>query len=114
MTPTPLSPIQGTLDLLVLKTIESGGEMHGFEILDWIKDATGDELIVEDGALYHALHRMAGRGWVSSSWAVSEKGRRARYYTLTAAGRRQLAKEELDWARYVAAVEKLRPRPTGG
>jgi PadR family transcriptional regulator PadR len=114
LTPSSLPPIQGTLDLLVLKTLSSGGELNGFEILDWIRSATADELIVEDGALYHALHRMEARGWVSSGWAVSEKGRRARYYTLTTAGRKQLVAQERDWLRYVAAVAKLGAKPAGG
>lgn len=112
MTSSPLSPVSGTLELLVLKTLKAGGEMHGFAILEWIRESTDDELLVEDGALYHALHRMQERGWLTSDWGVSEKGRRARYYALTGAGLRALDEEEARWERYVAAVAKL--APSGG
>lgn len=104
----PLSPLQGTLELLVLKTLDAAtGDLHGFDILEWIRSRTDDDLIVEDGALYHALHRMRERGWLTSDWGVSEKGRRARYYALTAAGRAALRREEAKWDRYVAAVARI-------
>ena len=106
----PLGPLPGTLELLVLKTLGAGSEMHGFAILEWILQSTDDDLLVEDGALYHALHRMEGRGWLSSDWGVSEKGRRARYYRLSAEGQRALTEEEDRWARYVDAVAKISPR----
>lgn len=109
MTGNPLGPLLGTLELLVLRTLGNGSEMHGFAILEWIRASTDDALVIEDGALYHALHRMQGRGWLQSEWGVSEKGRRARYYVLTTAGRRALEEEEERWARYVTAVEKLCP-----
>lgn len=105
-----LGPVQGTLELLVLKTLGSGSELHGFAILDWIQQATDDTIVVEDGALYHALHRMEGRGWLNSNWGVSEKGRRAKYYRLSAAGSRALNEEEERWTRYVEAVAKITPR----
>ena len=106
----PLGPLPGTLELLVLKTLGAGSEMHGFAILEWILQSTDDDLLVEDGALYHALHRREGRGWLSSDWGVSEKGRRARYYRLSAEGQRALTEEEDRWARYVDAVAKISPR----
>jgi PadR family transcriptional regulator PadR len=112
MTDVPLSVLQGTLELLVLKTLSGGAELHGFAILDWIRESTDEDLVVEDGALYHALHRMQGRDWVASSWGVSEKGRRARYYRLTAAGEAALADEEERWRRYVEAVGKIASGPT--
>ncbi len=102
-----LSPVQGTLELLILKTLDAGGELHGFAILEWIRERTNDELVVEDGALYHALRRMDERGWVESSWGVSEKGRRARYYVLSPAGEDALARESRRWERYVRAVARL-------
>lgn len=114
MTRTPLSPVSGTLELLVLRTLGAGSELHGFSILEWIKDSTGGELIVEDGALYHALHRMEHRGWVESEWGVSEKGRRARYYRITNAGSGILAKEEAQWSRYVEAVARISPCDSEG
>ena len=99
--------VQGTLELLALRTLAAQAPMHGFEILDWIRDTTDQVLVVEDGALYPALRRMEARGWLESSWGVSEKGRRARYYELTASGRKALAEEEARWERYVTAVAKL-------
>jgi transcriptional regulator len=102
-----LTVFQGTLELLVLRTLAAESPLHGFEILDWIRRTTDEELLVEDGALYPALRRMEKRGWLRSDWAISEKGRRARYYELTAAGRRALEKEGARWQRYVKAVAKL-------
>jgi len=103
-----LQVVQGTLELLVLKTLVGADTpMHGFAILDWIRQTTDDMLIVEDGALYPALRRMEARGWLESDWGVSEKGRRARYYRLTTRGRKALSDESRKWERYVAAVSKL-------
>jgi transcriptional regulator len=99
--------LRGTLEFLALQTLAGGRSMHGFEILDWIHATTADELSVEEGALYPALHRMEKRGWLSAKWSVSEKGRRAKYYRLTAQGRKALRAEEGKWARYVAAVDRL-------
>lgn len=109
MTPSPLGPVQGTVELLVLKTLGAAGELHGFGILEWIHDATDDELAVEDGALYHALHRMEGRGWLESDWGISDKGRRAKYYQLTPLGEKERRAAEQRWARYVAAVARIAP-----
>jgi transcriptional regulator len=105
----PLGPLPGTLELLVLKTLGGGSEMHGFAILEWILRSTEEEVLVEDGALYHALHRMQARGWLKSDWGVSEKGRRAKYYRLSAKGKKALAEEERQWSRYVEAVAKIAP-----
>ena len=102
-----LGVVQGTLELLVLRTLAAGAPMHGFAILDWIRETTDEQLIVEDGALYPSLRRMEKRGWLESDWGVSEKGRRARYYRLTRSGRKALAEQEARWARYVEAVAKL-------
>ncbi len=106
----PLGPLPGTLELLILKTLGAGSEMHGFAILEWILRSTGEQLLVEDGALYHALHRMEARGWLESDWGVSEKGRKAKYYRLSAKGMKALATEERQWARYVEAVARIAPR----
>jgi transcriptional regulator len=105
--PKELTVVQGTLELLVLRTLGARSPLHGFAILDWIRETTNDALLVEDGALYPALRRMEKRGWLESAWGISEKGRRARYYELTAAGRKALARETARWERYVAAVAKL-------
>lgn len=104
---TSLGVVQGTLELLVLRTLAAGAPMHGFAILDWIREATDETLIVEDGALYPALRRMEKRGWLESEWGVSEKGRRARYYRLTPKGKGALSREDARWERYVTAVAKL-------
>lgn len=109
----PLSPVPGTLELLILRTLGAGSELHGFAILEWIRESTDEELIVEDGALYHALHRMEQRRWLTSAWGVSEKGRRAKYYHLAPDGARVLAQEESRWSRYVDAVAKIAPHGAG-
>ena len=101
MTALPL--LQGTLDTLVLKTL-SWGPAHGHAVVRWIRDSTGGALEILDGALYASLHRMEARGFVSSDWGLSDRGKRAKFYTLTAAGRRQLRAETGTWDRYVAAV----------
>ncbi len=99
--------LQGTLDLLVLRILSLGEQMHGFAITERIEQVSKDVLRIEAGSLYPALHRMAEAGWVKSSWGVSENNRRARYYAITAAGRRRLADEETHWASLTAAVGRV-------
>ena len=101
-----LGLIQGTLDALVLKTL-SWGPRHGYAVARWIRETTADELLIEDGALYTALHRLEKRGWVESEWGVSENNRKAKYYQLTAAGRKQLGLRSALWERYAKAVFKV-------
>ena len=110
MSDDSLDVVQGTLELLVLKTLDAHEQLHGFGILDWIRETSDDELDIEEGALYPALHRMEKRGWLSSEWGISEKGRRARYYRLTAAGRKALTAESRRWDRYVEMVARLTAR----
>ena len=98
--------LRGTLDALILKAL-SGGALHGYGIADWVRETTDGVLHIEDGALYTALHRMEDRGWLSSEWGVSDRGRRARFYDLTREGRRALASEERDWRRYAEAVGRI-------
>lgn len=98
--------LQGTLDLIVLKTL-SWGPMHGFGIARWIQRTTGDVLQVEEGSLYPSLYRMENRGWIKAQWALTENGRRAKYYKLTAAGRRQLTAEAESWERVSDAIGKI-------
>ena len=100
---TDLELLQGTLDVLILKTL-SWGPRHGYAVARWISDTTGDELQIEEGALYTALHRMEKRGWVESEWGLSENNRRARFYQLTTLGRRQLRAKTALWTRYAHAV----------
>src|SRR5919199_713177 len=96
--------LQGTLDLLVLKTLESRGRMHGYGITVHIQQISEDALRIEEGSLYPALHRMTQAGWLKAEWGASENNRRARYYAITAAGRRQLEREEKNWTDLTGAV----------
>ena len=98
--------LPGTLDMLVLKTL-SRGTMHGYSIAQFIQQASSDVLKVEEGALYPALHRMEEAGWVKSAWDVSDNNRRARFYAITAAGRKRLAEEEEHWTRLASAVSRV-------
>lgn len=98
--------LQGTLDLLVLKAL-SAGPQHGYGVARWVSDRTDGVLEVEEGALYTSLHRMERRGWLESEWGVSENNRRAKYYSLTHRGRRQLEQELSAWAEYADAVFKV-------
>src|ERR1043166_4339826 len=98
-----IETLRGTLDVLVLKAL-SWGPSHGYDVARLIQAATNDVLEVGEGTLYPALHRLQGRGWVTSSWGLSENGRRARYYELTPAGRTQLRFEKATWTRYAQAV----------
>ena len=97
--------LQGTLELLVLKTL-SWGPMHGYGIANWIESATGDVLRVEEGSLYPALYRMTRKGWIKGSWGTSENNRRAKFYQLTAEGTRQLREQTSGWQRLAAAVSR--------
>ena len=103
---TELDLLQGTLDLLVLKTL-TWGPVHGYAVARWIRETTRDELQVEEGALYTALHRMEKRGWIAAEWGVSENNRKARYYKLTAVGRRQLLGKAAAFERYADAVFRV-------
>jgi transcriptional regulator len=98
--------LQGTLDMLVLKTLTRGA-MHGYAIAQFIQQTSEDVLRVEEGALYPALHRLQLRGLLSAEWGVSDNKRRAKYYRLTAAGKRALADESEGWDRLSAAVSRV-------
>lgn len=98
--------LQGTLALLVLKTLEQG-PMHGWGITLHIQEVSDEALRVEEGSLYPALHRMEQDGWITAQWGVSENNRRARYYRLTAQGRKQLAAEEMQWRKLTDAVRRV-------
>jgi transcriptional regulator len=101
-----LDLLRGTLDLLVLKTL-TWGPRHGYAIAEWIAQITDDTLLVEEGTLYPALHRLERKGWIEAEWGLSENNRRAKYYRLTPAGRRRLAQEAESWERFTAAVGKV-------
>jgi PadR family transcriptional regulator, regulatory protein PadR len=97
----------GTLYLLILKTLARQGELHGYEIADSIQHTSDDVLQVEEGSLYPALQRMLIKGWVTAKWGVTAGNRRARYYQLTAAGRRQLAQELSQFERVMGAIARV-------
>ena len=100
--------VPGTLDMLILKTLERNDEpMHGYGVARYIKQISGDVLQVEEGSLYPALQRLALKGWVKSEWGPSENNRRARYYKLTAAGRKQLKREVADFERVLEAILRV-------
>jgi transcriptional regulator len=97
--------LQGTVELLILKTL-SWGPMHGYGIASWIESATSDVLSVEEGSLYPALYRMTRKGWIKAQWGVTENNRRAKYYHLTAEGRRQFREQTSGWRRFADAVNQ--------
>jgi transcriptional regulator len=102
--------LQGTLDMLILKAL-SWDSMHGYGIVSWLEHTSGAALVVEEGSLYPALHRMYKRGWLKAEWGLSENNRRARYYTLTAAGRKQLQTEAASWNRFAGVIARVMAQP---
>lgn len=98
--------MQGTLDILILRGL-TWGPKHGYAVARWIEQVSNESLTVLDGALYTALHRMEEREWIAAEWGVSPRGRRAKFYRLTPAGRKQLLVETNEWTDYVAAVTKV-------
>src|SRR6185436_3124713 len=98
MTPTKAELLQGTLDLLILKTL-TAGPMHGYAVAQRIQQRSDDVLVVEEGSLYPALYRMEAKGWIVAEWGKSENNRRAKYYSLTRTGRKQLEEETVLWER---------------
>jgi transcriptional regulator len=106
VTPQPNDRLQGTLDLLILRTLRREA-MHGWGIAQQIQQISNDVLQVNQGSLYPALHRLEERGWIAASWGTSENNRRARFYRLTASGRRQLEHETASWDAFVLAVGRV-------
>ena len=106
MARTDLDLLQGTLDLLILKTL-TWGPRHGYAVAQWIREATDEALQIEEGALYTALHRMEKRGWLDAEWGLSEHNRKAKYYQLTQLGRKQLRTKAAVWTEYASAVFKV-------
>lgn len=98
--------LQGTLDLLVLKALVFGPR-HGYEVARWVRDTTDGALEVDDGALYTSLHRLEKRGLLDAEWGIADTGRRAKFYSLTRAGRKQIAVETQEWTKYAEAVFKV-------
>jgi transcriptional regulator len=106
MPPDSMNLLQGTLDVLVLQAL-SAGPQHGYAVSRWVRERTGGALTIEDAPLYKALHRLEHAGAVSAEWGVTEQNRRARYYRLTAKGRKRLQKEAEAWRRYAHAVSSI-------
>jgi PadR family transcriptional regulator PadR len=102
----PLALVQGTLDMVVLRAL-AFGPMHGYGVASLVRGRTNDQLVIEDGALYQALHRLERQGLIEAEWGPSENNRRARYYTLTQKGRKRLREEVSNWQRYARAVSSL-------
>ena len=102
----------GTLDLMVLKTLAAMGTLHGYGIARRIEQAASGAMALNQGTIYPALLRLEQKGWIRSDWGTSENNRRARFYTITAAGRRQLAKEVASWSRTVSMVNRLLEEPS--
>jgi transcriptional regulator len=108
-----LDLVRGTLDLLILKTL-SWRPMHGLAVLRWIEQTTKNELQIEEGALYPALHRMEDKGWLDAEWGYTDRNRKAKFYRLTARGRKQLASELERWSRYTNVVGLVLAARSGG
>ena len=106
MATADLDLLQGTLDLLILKTL-AWAPRHGYAVAQWIRETTDDDLQIEEGALYTALHRMEKRGWLDAEWGLSDNNRKAKYYALTALGRKQMRAKSALWTRYAQAVFKI-------
>lgn len=104
--PAPTEMLQGTLDVLILKTL-SWGPRHGYAIAKWLEDTTDLTLQIEEGSLYPALYRMERKGWIEAEWGMSELGRKAKFYQLTAAGRARLRAEVAAWRLFSGAVTKV-------
>ena len=101
-----LDLLQGTLDVLILRTL-ARGPMHGYAVSYWIRSVTDEALELQEGVLYPALHRLERKGWIDSEWGTSENNRRAKYYSLTKLGRKQLQHELSTWGRFASAVGKV-------
>jgi PadR family transcriptional regulator PadR len=99
--------LQGTLDLVVLRTLHSSGKMHGYAIASHIRRVSAELLRVEEGSLYPALHRMEQNGWLRGSWGTTEKNREARFYDITALGKRRLEEERESWSRLTEGVGRV-------
>ena len=104
MAATRADLLHGTLDLLILKTL-SAGAMHGYDVARRIQERSGDVLVVEEGSLYPALYRMEEKGWISAEWGKSDNNRRAKFYSLTRTGRKQLEQETAIWERVSRAIK---------
>ena len=106
MSSSTLTLLQGTADLLILRALQRGAA-HGYAVSRWVRERTDGVLVIEDAALYQALHRLEARGWIEAEWGLSENNRKAKYYSLTPTGRQQVRSEISVWKKYAAAVFKV-------
>jgi len=102
----PMELVQGTLDMLIMKAL-IWGPKHGWDVLCWLREISGGELAIEEGAIYPALYRMEDRGFIKADWGISENNRRAKYYRLTAKGRNELTARSDTWGRYVRVLARI-------
>jgi transcriptional regulator len=107
MPKSPNDKLQGTLTLLVLRTLHARGPLHGYGLSEHIRSVSDEMLQVEEGSLYPALHRMEQDQWISSKWEITDKGRKAKFYSITAKGRKQLAEENESWERLTEGVTRV-------
>jgi transcriptional regulator len=107
MSPSKLDLLQGTLDLMVLKTLTAMGPLHGYGIARRIEQVSGDEVLLNQGTIYASLVRLEQRGWIASSWGVSGNNRKAKFYAITVAGRRQLEEDSLHWKRLTDVMDRV-------
>jgi transcriptional regulator len=105
--PKPASSLYGDLDLLVLRIVKAHGPVHGLGVMDAIEESSDGDIAVEDGALYRSLHRLEKRGFLSAQWRTSDKNRKAKFYSLTRAGRKELARILAEWEQHTRAVGKV-------
>jgi len=114
MPPAKLDLLQGTLDLMVLQTLTTMGEMHGYGIARRIEQASGDEVLLNQGTIYAALVRLQQRGWISADWGTSDNNRKAKFYAITARGRKQLAADTAYWERLSSVMGRVLAMREGG
>jgi len=114
MARSKLDLLQGTLDLMVLQTLASMGPLHGYGLARRIEQLSGDEVLLNQGTIYASLVRLQQRGWISAEWGISDTNRRAKYYAITRAGRKQLAEETSNWQRLAAVIGRVLAPAKGG
>jgi PadR family transcriptional regulator, regulatory protein PadR len=114
MTETKLDLLQGTLDLMVLQSLMTMGEMHGYGIARRIEQVSGDEILLNQGTIYASLVRLQQRGWITAEWGISDNNRKAKYYSITRSGRKQLAADAAYWQRLSRVMSRMLAVPAGG
>jgi PadR family transcriptional regulator, regulatory protein PadR len=114
MPPSKLDLLQGTLDLMVLQTLSTMGSLHGYGIARRIEEVSGDEVLLNQGTIYASLVRLQQRGWISAEWGTSDNNRKAKYYSITRSGRKQLAEDAAHWQRLTLVMGRVLAMPSEG